>query len=1106
MTIPITLPLRWASRIEGDRHNDRACQMGSRKTKKSGMRQIPARGNVVSIHDAGLYRGGEMGVYSRHYPPESVRRGILNRIEKVPEAERSADEWWQYGEFQVLQGLSDEDDGRLNAGMAALLRGTQLNAPSVACLMDLGWVMVYKGLDVMAVPYLEQAVTLAPESRDAWSLLGWAAIGAAFRDKAIDAFARACQLRSATRGDQELLAALKAGDDLKNLRRGAVLRKFDDELFRRNHGDPNEVARAGLPILSKLHQDNPADAEVAYGLAYARYVLGQYDRAEPLLHRLIGESPAHADALTLLGLIATKRGDEGARETFYRRAVEADPEHVLANTNLGSLLQDREELHAARPFIERAINAADADDPYLGIALDLLATNVGMIEQDYAREAELHERAIQLDPKRPAFRANLIVALISAGRAKDGWRAWRESRDAGLALPNEDLLHMLFKIYLNEHLHPYECLAAVDALHEKMGWKAMRPLVERAWRRRHSAPEEGVRDFMARAGMVAAKAGANELALRIWREGAQRADGAEFATNVAVELSHLGRHAEALEAAGRMPMTTKRSYTVLGNIRGAAGQYRAAMEAYRAALVHDERFLLPIANAVDCARRGYLGDELDPFIERLVADWDEVPAAQAVKAQALVVKGEWAQAAAAYERILCDGDRFRTPEEIYAQEADPEDLSIFGAATAEHHYGYAEVLLALGRLGDLVRLHHAVTHWPAWRDGDWTILLAEALRRARRIQEARVTLEGMKVQSPPLLTAALCCRDEGDVAKLDEILDQFARDIGEDDCRHPAGAPGAVFAALRAERLLDLGNCDEALRLAREAVVADPTAAICRQVCARALGELGQQEEQTQMLREGLKRLPANTVLLGLLIEDLIERDAVDDAEQLYNEARPILERNGFALVRHQLGEQIALSKCALRSDEVAAREDGDLNVKWPWVADQPDPIGKWLRAASIAHGRRDDMLTAEIMYLSKVAEYLLVNRVFDPFRAAHGGEVASWGADQYRDIAKFLDGGNAPAIGGMARVLRAAEHSYRSSEEKLVTVFREFLISGAGAAGRRIRHRAFVERLTEFGRLRNGVAHLQDADANKIDDILALVVNRGQPGLIFEVFEMEHI
>jgi hypothetical protein len=56
-----------------------------------------------------LHQTDPMGASWRAYPRSGIRQGLIDRLKAKPEAERSGDDWWQLGEYQVLEGLSAGD-------------------------------------------------------------------------------------------------------------------------------------------------------------------------------------------------------------------------------------------------------------------------------------------------------------------------------------------------------------------------------------------------------------------------------------------------------------------------------------------------------------------------------------------------------------------------------------------------------------------------------------------------------------------------------------------------------------------------------------------------------------------------------------------------------------------------------------------------------------------------------------------------------------------------------------------------------------------------------------------------------------------------------------
>jgi tetratricopeptide (TPR) repeat protein len=638
-----------------------------------------------------------MGSSWRQYPLGEARKRIIEDLRQKADAQLTGDECWQLGEYQIIEGLSSGDESMINSGSQALLRGTQLEPPHAGCLLDLGWLLCYKGLDQMALFYLDKAVAIVPHSRDILALQGWASIGSGNREKALESFRKAVNEPEATEGDRQTLRELENGKPLGEMRRELVLRKFGDDSLLHATNVP-EAARSGVQQLKQVLERKPEDIEIAYTLAHCYYVLDQFDHAEPLLHRVIGKDSRHADSLTLLALISMKRQQPELQLSYYERAVEADPRHVLANTNLASMYQDRGDYHRARPLLERAIEAAAPDDPHLPIALDLLGNNYGSIDLDFEKEVELHRRAIALDPRRPLFHANLATALLSAGRVKDAKRALEAAKDLRQVVPNEQFLENLIRLYQDHSLHPYEYMQFADKLSALLGWPAVRPLIQRAWEFRRVVKRGEEIAFLKDFGLMASHVHDNELALGIWKHGASLPGGKEFEVNVAVEMSNLDRHEEALACAAVMPMDTPRSWTILGNIRMRAGRLAEAIEAYHGALDRDERLLLPIVNAIECAVTAGLPNTLDPFIHRLQSDWQSSPVGACLLGHALAMQGRLQSAADCFKSGLWNKGEIRTPEDLWSSEHSEDDLSLLDSPTLSHHYRAAKYLLAAGRI------------------------------------------------------------------------------------------------------------------------------------------------------------------------------------------------------------------------------------------------------------------------------------------------------------------------------------------------------------------------------------------------------------------------
>ena len=117
--------------------------------------------NVIDFNSSrvqGLHQTDPMGASWREYPRSALRLELINRLKSKPEDSRTGDDWWQLGEYQVVEGLSAGDESIINAGSQALMKGAHLSPAHPGCLLDLGWLLCYKGLDQMALFYLDKAV------------------------------------------------------------------------------------------------------------------------------------------------------------------------------------------------------------------------------------------------------------------------------------------------------------------------------------------------------------------------------------------------------------------------------------------------------------------------------------------------------------------------------------------------------------------------------------------------------------------------------------------------------------------------------------------------------------------------------------------------------------------------------------------------------------------------------------------------------------------------------------------------------------------------------------------------------------------------------------
>ena len=71
------------------------------------------------------------------YGNEATLPALIDRLKAKSGDTRTGDDWWQLGEYQIVQGLSAGDESAINAGSQALMKGAHLTPPHAGCQLDL---------------------------------------------------------------------------------------------------------------------------------------------------------------------------------------------------------------------------------------------------------------------------------------------------------------------------------------------------------------------------------------------------------------------------------------------------------------------------------------------------------------------------------------------------------------------------------------------------------------------------------------------------------------------------------------------------------------------------------------------------------------------------------------------------------------------------------------------------------------------------------------------------------------------------------------------------------------------------------------------------------
>ncbi len=257
------------------------------------------------------------------------------------------------------------------------------------------------------------------------------------------------------------------------------------ELLDRLAADPKvplEVARAAGAVCVRRGQPglaarylvrtaarNPQPLLLA-DLASAQFLAGEFSRAAATLDAMARNGPLAPPLVSLRGLTALRLGHRTEAVRHFRNALAADPEEGTANFYLGTLAAGAGELPAAIRHLEAATRAyrdryaarynlalalyragrwqdgvnilekISPDPPAAAEVENLLAQ--GYDKLDRVREAvEAHQKAIQLDPKNPAYVFDLAVMTLRRRTydlaevvLESGVRSFPQDRNLALAL------------------------------------------------------------------------------------------------------------------------------------------------------------------------------------------------------------------------------------------------------------------------------------------------------------------------------------------------------------------------------------------------------------------------------------------------------------------------------------------------------------------------------------------------------------------------------------------------------------------------------------------------------------------------------------------------
>jgi tetratricopeptide (TPR) repeat protein len=309
-------------------------------------------------------------------------RVVEEQAETKPLSQRTADELKAYFErdrsgpdARRYRGMAyvkyarrkGDDRGAFRRGVKLLQQGLSADSSHADAQFLLGYGYRQLGQIGQAIPPLEEAVRLKPDSPDYLNALA----------QSYEAGGRSAQ--KTERLYQHALQIQPAAADVR----------VNYGRFLQAEGRVKEAARQ----YRKAAKEQPWLATTHYNLGTAYLQQGSVRKGVDALKRAVELRPGYAQALGNLGAVYAQRGFPERARSYFEQALEAAPESAVALGNLGSFYLNRGERERAVELLRRAV---EADSQYVD-GTESLALAYFRDEQ-YERARRYARRTLELAP------------------------------------------------------------------------------------------------------------------------------------------------------------------------------------------------------------------------------------------------------------------------------------------------------------------------------------------------------------------------------------------------------------------------------------------------------------------------------------------------------------------------------------------------------------------------------------------------------------------------------------------------------------------------------------------------------------------------------------
>ncbi len=1007
--------------------------MGKKRKKKRYSPAAPGGSDAPASADAESRRS----THARSYPPRNVRDSAIARILNKKPSNRSGIEWWQLGEYQVINGLLDKDEAQIISGEECLLEGALLDKPFPACLIDLGWIHLERGSIVQAKKYFLDATKADASSRDAWAFLGITEIATNNRDRAINAFQTAVSLlgENPHESDVETLNLLQASPAIPAaLKTRTKISKFSlAEICQFNQEDQAKAIR--LMIDQALDTELPRKQvkELLDLLCDIEYSgLSSLNRTIDACIESIEYLDTTFAPHLYMGLAYNKLGKKVLSLEAYRKCIEKNPACELAVTNIADILLEggrpREAYNYLLAFRDSG-NPVTSGNFYTNLGNAI--AGLGMAIRD---ELDCREKALELDSKNPKAILNYIFSLLTNGdviKAKGLMFKHKKkivsSLGAESIIIHEKLIEAMIMV-----TDPFGLMVMYDELLPILGSRDAAVFLVKAWENHGSFEEDNFGeedpskcyrypDFINELGIKCGNAGHHQYSLKCWQE-LQRFPGYENSSwNIPVSLDAMGLHQEALEALKNASGICTRKNTITGNLLSRSDPHHA-LEYYIKALSEDELFLMPIENGFALAKRLNRRDLYADFLKPLNRI-DDSAEKTILSSQIKMEQGFYDEACFLLESVLIRSNNYinikRLRDEIKRSSADP---TLIGERVGDEVYKKLACLYILNsQFQKLSALLEKIGQWDIDLDGDWRIIESIALSIQERTQEAIDSIQGMRNQPPTHLAKSFALLTSGDLdAAMAELiqLDEFEENI--DGYSFPLCVPSAFKQALTSLHYLRNENIEKAYEHAQRAIGIDPSSHWATDVYIKALDETRGLASVSDYLLNLHSNAPGNIKLFRRLIIGLAHESRIAECKAVFNK---FVQTCGQPY-KDQVDDLFQLIEILSRR-----QDNRSLPVKLPQWASFLDTQGRKYLSEIADSQSASNASTSYSLLISRFSEYLLRQYFFLPLASlVEPSECISWQWAQNASLYLLDRTQRPPTLGDIVSLIKTMAHASNQS------------------------------------------------------------------------------